>query len=110
MTRIVQITPHEGVNLYSLMTQKVRDLSNKNQGAFARAGKKTRDRAKWTHKTYKGWIKLHRSACEIVVAEVKSLSLAGDQWQLLHAFLGWLDRHFSDQVLTITILYRGETE
>ncbi|MBN9120462.1 MAG: hypothetical protein J0I06_15125 [Planctomycetes bacterium] len=110
MTRIVQIVPHEGVNLYSLMVQKVRELSESKQGAFSRSGAKMKDRAKWKHKTYKGWIKLQRSACEVIVAEVKSLSQADDHWQLLHAFMGWLDRHFYDQILSINITYRGEAE
>src|SRR4051794_17473962 len=110
MIRIVQIVPQEGVNLYSLMTQKVRELSQKNKGAFYRSAKKVKDRAKWSHATYKGWIKLHRTACEIVVAEVKSLSQSDDHWQLLHSLLGWLDRHFYDQILSINIQYRGEAE
>jgi len=40
------------------------------------------------------------------VAEVRSLSQAEDQWQLLHAFLGWLDREFAHKILTVNIQYR----
>jgi hypothetical protein len=110
MTRIVQIVPSEGVNIYAEMTQKVRELSQSKKGAFSRSGKKVKDRAKWTHKSYKGWIKLQRTMSEVVVAEVKSLSHSEDHWQLFHAFLGWLDRHFDDKILSINIHYRGDAE
>jgi len=29
-----------------------------------------------------------------------------EDWQLLSAFLGWIDRHFGDQVLAVNIQYQ----
>jgi hypothetical protein len=49
---------------------------------------------------FKGRIKLKREPSETVVARVSSAD-----WQLLSAFIGWVDRHFGDQVQNMTIEY-----
>jgi hypothetical protein len=88
------------------MVKKELDLSRSNRGTFFRSARKERDRAKWSHKSYKGWINLERSNGEVVVAEIRSQSQTDDEWQLCHAFIGWLDRHFSDKIQAINIQYR----
>lgn len=82
-------------------------MSRKGRGAFYRSGPKAHNRAKWSHASYKGWINLERAAGEVVTAEVRSVSKSGDEWQLLHAFIGWLDRHFGDEIQAINIQYVG---
>jgi len=108
MIKLLQIVPSAGVRLFGQMVKKEIDLSRKGKGTFFRSGRKERDRAKWSHTTYKGWIKIERCEGEVVAAEIRSLSKGGDEWQLLHAFVGWLDRHFGDHIEAIHIHYRRE--
>ena len=107
MTRLIQIIPTEGFRLFGAIVKKEVELCRKGKGTFYRSGAKERDRAKWSHSTYKGWIKLERTTGEVVAAEVKSLQKGGYEWQLLHAFVGFLDRHFGDRIGAINIQYTG---
>jgi hypothetical protein len=106
MRKLMQIVPNEGFRLFGAMVKKEVDLSKRNQGTFYRSGAKEKDRAKWSHKRFKGWIKLERGSGEVVVAEIISRTQGDDAWQLFHAFLGWVDRHFGQQVSAINIQYR----
>lgn len=103
--RRIQIVPKAGFNLYGAMIAKEVELAQKNQGTLHRSGKKMKDRARWSHKTYKGWIKLQRGLGNIVVAELLSTARDDSEWQLLQSFLGFVDRHYSDQVQAISIQY-----
>jgi hypothetical protein len=103
--KLVQIIPSEQNRLYGAMVKKEAEIRRKNLGTFRRAGRKKLDEAKWRHTKYNGWVNLRRGLSEVVTVEVKTLA-ADDDWQLLSAFLGWVDRHFSDQVLAVNIQYR----
>jgi hypothetical protein len=48
---------------------------------------------------------LKRSPSEVVTAKVRA-STAADERKLLSSFLGFVDRHSGDLVVTITIHYR----
>jgi hypothetical protein len=103
--KVLQIVPKDDVRLYGELVRKEAAIRNAGRGTFYRAGTKTRDSAKWKHKAHKGWVHLQRGLSEVVTAEVRPL--ADDQdWQMLSAFLGFVDRHFSDQILAINIHYR----
>jgi len=106
MIRLIQIVPSTDSRLFGQMVKKELNLYRRNQGTFYRSGAKQRNQAKWSHKRYKGWLKLQRGEGEVVIAEVRSLSKTDDGWQLLQAFLGWLDRHFGKQIMAINIQYR----
>jgi hypothetical protein len=108
MAKLIQIIPVVDCRLFGHMVQKEVDLNKKNQGTFYRSGAKQRDRAKWSHKKYKGWINLQRTHGEVVTIEIKSRSQSSDDWQLYHAFLGWLDRHFSRNIKAIHVHYQDE--
>jgi hypothetical protein len=98
--KIVQVTPHRNNKrkLKSLLIQKERDLRGRATFFRQRAGR-------WQHKTYPGWINWDEASGGILVAEVQCR--AGEsEWQLLQAFVGYLDRHFSDEIESITITYR----
>ena len=103
--RLVQIIPVADFRLYGEMVQKEIELRSK-RGAFKRSGPKESNRAKWEHSTYKGWINLERTSGEVVAAEIRSRSESEDHWQILHAFIGWVDRHFGDKILALQIHYR----
>jgi hypothetical protein len=106
MVRLIQISPAKGVRLFSKIVKKELELSRRCQGTFFRTGRKQRNQAKWSHVRYKGWINLHRGEGEVITAEIRSRSDAKDEWQLLQAFIGWMDRHFGDELMTINIQYQ----
>lgn len=106
--RLIQIIPRDHCRLYGLIVKKEIDLYKRGKGTFYRSGSKRKNSAKWAHSTYKGWIWLERSLGEVVLAELQSKSSGGDEWQLLHAFLGFLDRHFADKIAAVHIQYEPE--
>lgn|SRR5688500_18554685 len=99
--KLVQIIPLKQSRLYGAIVKKQAEISRQRPGTFSRAGTKTANKAKWKHVRFKGWINLKRERTEIVTAKVNSAD-----WQLLSAFVGWIDRHFGDQVQSVTIHYR----
>jgi hypothetical protein len=99
--RLIQIIPMDGKRLYDAMVRKEADIRRERTGAFSRIGAKTANQATWKHVRFKGRIKLKREASEKVAAKVSSAD-----WQLLSAFVGWVDRHFSDQVQSMHIEYQ----
>lgn len=105
MKRQIQIVPRSGVQLFGQIVKKEIELRKK-QGTFHRSGSKKKDHAKWSHTRYDGWITFERSIGEVVVADIQSRAQAGGEWQLFHAFLGWLDRHFGNDISAINIQYR----
>ena len=106
--KFLQIVPREGERLYGAMVKKGGDLVRKRKGTFYRAGARARDRSKWRHRRYGGWVNIGRGLGELVIAEVhgKPNGAETDEWQLLSAFLGFLDRHFGEQIVAINIQYR----
>ncbi len=106
MRKLMQIVPSQGFRLFGAMVSKEVELGKRNQGTFYRSAAKRKEQAKWSHKKYKGWINLERGSGEVVVVEIHSKTQAADGWQLFHAFLGWIDRHFGDKVAAINIQYR----
>ena len=101
MTKLVQIVPAGRTKLYGAMVKKEAEISKRRAGAFSRVGAKQANKAKWRHVRFPGWINLTRERSEIVTAKVNAAD-----WQLLSAFIGWIDRHFGDQVQSVTIQYR----
>jgi len=104
MRRLLQIVPKLGVNLYGKMVAKEIALSKADRGTFFRSGPKQHNRAKWSHKTYNGWITLERGVGEVVTAEIQCLA-EQHQWQIVQAFIGWLDRHFGNVIVGINVHY-----
>lgn len=102
----MQIVPIPGCRLFGQIIKKEIQLSRKSRGTFFRSGAKERGRAKWAHTGYKGWITLERTTGEVVTAEIRSRSEDDDHWKILHAFVGWLDRHFGAEIEAIHIHYR----
>ena len=102
--RQVQIIPKGGFRLYGAMVAKEIELAKKNRGTFHRSAAKQRNRAKWSHSNYPGWINTGRGLGEVVLIEVHSKK-EGAEWQLLQAILGFLDRHFSDSIRAMNINY-----
>ncbi len=100
MVRLV-IVPKEEENLYSLLVKKELQLRRQKQGTLHRSkGKK--DEQWWFHASYNGWIRFQNCLGGTVVALVRTKS-DGDEWQLLQSFVGFLNRHFRDRIISVTI-------
>ncbi len=66
---------------------------------------KRQKEGRWKHKKYPGWINWDESQGGVLVAEVKTLDHKAE-WQLLQAFIGYLDRHLSEHIESVSITYR----
>ena len=99
--KILQVVPRRGnkKTLKTLLIQKERDLrGTRTTFHRQRAGRL------W-HSTYPGWINWDEASGGILVAEIQSRVKDGE-WQLLQAFVGYLDRHLRDSIESLTIIYR----
>ncbi len=99
--KTIQVVPKADmdVKLKTLLKQTERQL---------RGGSTTfyREReGRWKHVKYPGWIKWDETLGGLLLAEVHVRKDASD-WQLLQAFIGYLDRHLGDSIESISIYYR----
>lgn len=104
--KIIQIVPREELRLYAALVKKEADIRKKGLGTFYRASARKRNSTKWRHKAYRGWINLERGLSEVVLGEIHAAA-PQHEWQILSAFLGFIDRHFDERILAITIHYRA---
>jgi len=103
--KMLQIVPRDGTRLYGAMIRKQAEIRRGGRRTFSRAGARKRNAARWTHVRYKGSIALEPGAADAVNVEIKSPE-RGDEARLLSAFLGWLDRHFGDELSSVNIQYQ----
>ena len=103
--KMLQILPRAGAHLYGAMIKKQAEIRRSGRGTFFRAKARKRSAARWTHVRYRGSINLERGLSDAVKVEIKSPE-RGDEARLLSSFLGWLDRHFGDQVSSVNIQYQ----
>lgn len=100
--RVVQVIAKPGCNNFiSLVKQKQRELRQKKRGTFYPVKPN-----RWKHVSYGGYIDFFKASKDISLFELKKKSSEGNDWQLLHSFLGFLDRHFNENIESITVLYR----
>ncbi|MGO9700472.1 MAG: hypothetical protein ACLPX7_14565 [Xanthobacteraceae bacterium] len=103
--KLLQIVPRDGTRLYGAMVKKQAEIRKSGRGTFSRAGAKRRNAARWTHVRYKGSINLEPGLSEAVEVAIKSPE-PGDEARLLSSFLGWLDRHFGENLSSVNIQYQ----
>jgi hypothetical protein len=103
MIRLTAI-PRSHDNLFGLLVAKEVELRRRGMGTLHRSGPKKRGHEKWTHKTYAGWINLQRCVGGTLAATVQSKAADGE-WRLLSSLIGFLDRHFREEVASVTINY-----
>ena len=103
MIRLTAI-PRKASDLYLLLMQKERALRSKGQGTLHRSGAKRAGVVRWKHRTYAGSIRLQRCVGGTVAAVIQTRN-PNDQWQPLTSVIGFLDRHFREQIASITITY-----
>lgn len=90
--------PDADVTLKSLLKKRERELCGSNT-TFVRK------RRGVGRTSYPGWIKWQETLGGAIVAEVQT-RVANRDWKLLHAFIGYLDRHLGDHIQSLTITYR----
>jgi hypothetical protein len=95
--------------LFGALVKKEVDLYRKKQGTFFRSGPKVKDRARWSHKNYNGWVSLQRSTGEVVVVEIGARQKDAAPWQLLHTLVGFVVRHFGSKIMAIQIQFPNGT-
>jgi hypothetical protein len=103
--KLLQIVPRDGTPLYGAVIRKQAEIRRGGRGTFVRAKSRKRAAARWTHVRYKGSINLERGLSDAVKVEIKSPA-RDDEARLLSSFLGWLDRHFGDEVSSVNIQYQ----
>ena len=102
--KIVEITPFGKSSIYGGLVKREAEIRKKGRGTFSRKGPARAGGAIWSHKRFKGSVSLSREPAELVRAKIRSAN-SQEEGGLLKAFLGFVDRHFGDQVATITIHY-----
>ena len=100
----IDIVPDARVNLYDALVRKENEIRSAGRGTFFRAGPSRKNTASWKHKAYPGRVDLKRQSSGAVSARIKSAAHARE-WQMMSAFLGFVDRHFGDKVTAISIRY-----
>jgi hypothetical protein len=100
--KVIQIVPRQGLAVYAALLKREADIRKKGLGTFSRTPTKKRYSSKWRHKAYRGWMSLERGLAEVGLAEIHAPAPA-QEWQMLSAFLGFVDRHFSNRILATTI-------
>lgn len=99
--KILQVVPRSGntETLKSLLNATERRLRvSSTTFSRQRAGR-------WRHKTYNGRVNWEETRGGIVVAEVHS-RVKDMEWQLLQAFVGYLERHLGRHLESVTINFR----
>ena len=103
--KLLQIVPREGTRLYGAIIKKQAEIRRSGRGTFSRARARKRKAARWTHVRYKGSVNLEPGLSEAVEVAITSPE-RGDEARLLSSFLGWLDRHFGEDLSSINIQYQ----
>ena len=106
--KLLEVVPDHGTRLYGAMIRKQAEIHRKGRGTFTRARARKRNSARWTHVRYRGSISFEPGSLEAVEVTIQSPE-RGDEARLMSSFLGWLDRHFGEQLLSISIKYRRAT-
>ena len=100
----VTVVARSNENLYGQIVKRNLELGRKGKGTLYRSGKKQKDFEKWAHLKHPGWIWFQKGMGGMVVALINSKSADGE-WQLLMSFVGFIDRHFRNDVANVVIAY-----
>ena len=59
------------------------------------------EEGRWKHVKYPGWIQWDDAPGGILIAEIRT-KVKDHEWQILDAFIGYLDRHLGEQIDSIS--------
>lgn len=94
-------------DIYAVLVKKEVQLRKSNRGTLHRAGPKRKDRDKWIHASYNGWIQFQRCIGGVMVTLIQAKN-SQEEWQLLSSFIGFLDRHFREEISGVSLHYGDE--
>jgi hypothetical protein len=60
---------------------------------------------RWKHVKYPGWIQWADAPGGLLIAEIRT-KVRDHEWQIMEAFIGYLDRHLGEQIDSISVYYR----
>ncbi len=103
--KLIEIVSEDKARLFDALVKKEDEIRSRGRGTFFRTRPLRKNSATWKHKAYPGRVQLKRTASALVTAQIRT-SDRTREWQMLSAFLGFVDRHFGDRISTITIRYR----
>jgi hypothetical protein len=99
--KIVQVVPRPGIDSKLKTVLKATERTLRGPHTTFRRVREGR----WKHVKYPGWVRWDQAAGGFLVAEIQS-KVKDHEWQLLQAFVGYLDRHLGDQIESISVYYR----
>jgi hypothetical protein len=101
VVKVLQVVPRPGAGskLKTVLKTTERQLRGPHT-TFARVRE-----GRWKHVKYPGWIQWDDAPGGLLVAEIRT-KVKDHEWQLLQAFVGYLDRHLGDQIESISVYYR----
>ncbi len=99
--KILQVIPKSGIDakLKTLLKTTERQLRGPHT-TFERI-----QEGRWKHVKYPGWIQWDDAPGGLLIAEIRT-RIKDHEWQILDAFIGYLDRHLGEQIDSISIYYR----
>lgn len=99
--KVLEVVPKSGSKskLKTLLKKTERDLRGPHT-TFLRS-----EEGRWKHVKYPGWILWDETPGGFILAEIQT-RVKDHEWQLLQAFIGYLDRHLGEQIESISIFYR----
>jgi hypothetical protein len=99
--KIVQVVPRPGTKtrLKALLKSTERHLRG-NHTTFRR----TRE-GRWRHVKYPGWVEWDEAPGNLLVAAIRT-KVNDHEWQMLQAFIGYLDRHLGEEIESVSVYYR----
>ena len=103
--KLLQIVPREGTRLYGAMVKKQAEIRSSGAGLFPGRGQESVRPRDGRTSAIKARSILNRACREAVEVAITSPE-RGDEARLLSSFLGWLDRHFGEQLSSINIQYQ----
>src|ERR1039457_3800089 len=101
----ITVIPRNYESLYGLLIKKEQQLRPK--GAFFRVPGRFNGFTKWHHKKHNGWVWLRKAMSGVGVVEIETKDEPND-WQILSAFIGFLDRYFKNEISSISINYSNK--
>ncbi len=99
--KILQVVPRRGTD--AKLKSLLKDTERKLRGPHTTFRRMREGR--WKHVKYPGWVQWDQAAGGLLVAEVQS-KVKDHEWQILQAFVGYLDRHLGEQIESISVYYR----
>jgi hypothetical protein len=99
--KILQVVPKSGTKakLKSLLKAAERTVRGPHT-TFLRVKE-----GRWKHVKYPGWVQWDDAAGNLLVAEIHTRA-KDHEWQMLQAFVGYLDRHLGEEIESISVYYR----